>query len=215
MADPRPLIEKIKRWEGGISCDATDLAVRDAADAAIRCHTNQGIRYSTFRAWALERGRDASHAAFFRLSAQTWEQLFFDLFWNPMMGSLIVHQRPAMQLVDFAWGSGPFEAVRAVQRALNADFGAGLVVDGRMGPRTLAAINAAPADPLNRSIHRARTAYLLDLIRRVPSQEKFRNGWLRRVDDVAGINDPAPAVGIGLAAGLVLLGLLLFTPLSK
>lgn len=214
MADPRPLIEKIKRWEGGLSCDQTDLAVRHEQDAAIRCHTNQGIRYSTFRAWALARGRDASHGAFFRLDAQTWEQVFLDLFWNPMQGNLIRHQRPAMQLVDFAWGSGPFEAVRAVQRALNTDFRAGLTVDGRMGPRTLAALNAAPEQALNRSIHRARVAYLEELIARIPSQERFRNGWMRRVDDIAGITDPAPAVGLGLAAVLGLLGLYFYSTLK-
>jgi lysozyme family protein len=209
VADPRPLIEKVKRWEGGLSCDQTDLAVRDENDAAIRCHTNRGIRYSTFRGWALARGYDASERAFLSMSESTWQQVFFDLFWNPMMGNLIQHQLPAEQLVDFAWGSGPFEAVRATQLALNRTFSAALTVDGKMGPRTLSALNAAPADALNRAIHQSRTNYLLDLVRRVPSQSRFINGWLRRTDDVAQIGDAAPAVGLGLAAGLLLL--LVFT----
>jgi lysozyme family protein len=188
MAEALPLILKIKRLEGGISCDPDDRATLDASDASIRCHTNQGIRYSTYVQWAKSRSQSYSEREFLNMTSATWQRIFFDLFWLPMAAHKIPasHQQLAEQLVDFGWGSGPVTAARYLQTLLNARFGARLAVDGNIGPSTLAAISKAPPAQLNDALYGVRVSFLKGLAQRDPSQNKFLTGWLRRAADVAG-----------------------------
>jgi len=75
---------------------------------------------------------------------------------------------------DFAVNSGPTRAIRYLQRAV------GVSDDGMIGPATLAAVNAKPAQTLIDAISDARLAFLEQL----PTFARFGRGWSQRVNDV-------------------------------
>ena len=72
---------------------------------------------------------------------------------------------------------GKSRAVKILQRAANAK-GAGLVVDGGLGPKTIKAILESNVE-LDR-VRAYRIKYYADLVTRKPDLEKFYFGWFRR-----------------------------------
>ena len=72
-------------------------------------------------------------------------------------------------------------AVRILQRAANAK-GAGLDVDGGLGPATLGAIEKSNVE-LQR-VRAYRVKYYADLVTRKPDLERFYFGWFRRALEV-------------------------------
>ncbi len=71
-----------------------------------------------------------------------------------------------------------------MQRAV-IDCGQSVVVDGKFGPKTFAALKACEPQELAQAIYIQRKKYYEKLIARNPSQEKFRKGWFRRADAMA------------------------------
>jgi lysozyme family protein len=95
-------------------------------------------------------------------------------FWIPVHGEEIQDQRIANKLVDLAVNSGVRRAVRILQEAI------GVADDGRMGPRTIASVNAAePVDLLHDFCARQWWFYC-GLMRADPKKEAFRVGWKLR-----------------------------------
>ena len=76
---------------------------------------------------------------------------------------------------DMCVNQGRGRAVRIMQRAANAK-GAGLKVDGGMGPVTIAAMKDLE---INR-VRAYRVKYYADLVTLKPDLEKFYYGWFRR-----------------------------------
>ena len=66
-----------------------------------------------------------------------------------------------------------------MQRAAIAK-GAGLVVDGGMGPKTIAAMDGVELQ----RVRAYRLKYYADLVTRKPDLEKFYFGWFRRALEV-------------------------------
>jgi len=100
------------------------------------------------------------------------KQIYRSDFWNK--GSF--DQLPfalAFQAFDIAVNSGITEAVKLLQQA------AGVVVDGDLGPKTLAAINSQSLPALLMLLAAAR----LDFWRSLPIWETFGNGWAGRASD--------------------------------
>ena len=78
------------------------------------------------------------------------------------------------QLVDFGVNSGPFIAVQKLQTVL------GVGVDGKMGPKTLAAANSTDPRELSNKLAVARAKLLCQICVKNPSQLRFLNGWINR-----------------------------------
>jgi len=76
---------------------------------------------------------------------------------------------------DMCVNQGRGRAVRIMQRAANAK-GAGLKVDGGMGPVTIEAMKGLEID----RVRAYRVKYYADLVTRKPDLEKFYFGWFRR-----------------------------------
>tara|TARA_A100001011_G_scaffold340648_1_gene372951 strand:+ start:473 stop:949 length:477 start_codon:yes stop_codon:yes gene_type:complete len=76
---------------------------------------------------------------------------------------------------DMCVNQGRGRAVKIMQRAANAK-GADLVVDGGMGPKTIAAMDGVELD----RVRAYRIKYYADLVTRKPDLEKFYFGWFRR-----------------------------------
>jgi lysozyme family protein len=77
----------------------------------------------------------------------------------------------AFDLFDTAVNSGPSEAVKLLQASVGTD------QDGAIGPHTLAAVAAMPADRLRRRFNGHRLALMTDLNNWSPNSK----GWARRV----------------------------------
>ena len=72
--------------------------------------------------------------------------------------------------------SGSVTAAKGIQKAL------GLVADGLVGPKTLAALNAADKAAVFSKIFQARYKFFRNIVDRNPSQKIFLKGWLNRLN---------------------------------
>tara|TARA_R100001126_G_scaffold100135_1_gene77216 strand:+ start:491 stop:967 length:477 start_codon:yes stop_codon:yes gene_type:complete len=80
---------------------------------------------------------------------------------------------------DMCVNQGRGRAVKILQKAANAK-GADLVVDGGMGPKTIAAMEGVELQ----RVRAYRVKYYADLVTRKPDLEKFYFGWFRRALEV-------------------------------
>lgn len=167
MAKIEMLAPIVLKWEGKY--------VNDPDDAG--GPTNMGITLKTWRAVGYDKDGDGD------IDEQDIKDLGPDDFkavlrqyWNRWRADEINNQAIANILVDWVWASGAW-GVKIPQRLL------GLDPDGIVGPKTIAAVNAAPAAELFAKLHAARTAFFDGLVARDPSQRKFLNGWKNRLAD--------------------------------
>lgn len=97
---------------------------------------------------------------------------------SPLVGQLPEQIRPFAQ--DLAFNRGAGGATRYIQQGLNA-LGQSVAIDGRLGPKTLAAINSVQPSALMRA---ASDAQLQDEYRRAqadPRRKKFIGGLENRI----------------------------------
>ena len=80
---------------------------------------------------------------------------------------------------DMCVNQGRGRAVKILQQSANAK-GAGLKVDGGMGPKTIGAMKGVELD----RVRAYRVKYYADLVTRKPDLEKFYFGWFRRALEV-------------------------------
>ena len=111
------------------------------------------------------------------LTVEQAKQIYFDHFWTPYQLSEINHQGTANFIFDLLVNMGPYRDFQIVQRALN-EIGNNLIIDGKIGPNTLAAINAADPCQLKQSITNEADKFYREL-----NKPQFLNGWLARVKD--------------------------------
>jgi len=79
--------------------------------------------------------------------------------------------------------AGPVRAARLLQVAANKARPIGsscILIDGKVGPKTLGLVNACDSGLLLTALCQAAEAFYLALIAMDPTQERFRNGWLKR-----------------------------------
>ena len=105
-------------------------------------------------------------------------------YWDKMKADEIKSQSIANLIVDWGWGSGPGTAAKKLQRILGTD------VDGIIGPKTIAAINAQDPAELFKKIHNERKQHFESIVQRDPTQQVFLKGWLRRLDSIQFVDDP-------------------------
>lgn len=101
-------------------------------------------------------------------------QFYLSRFWMPIQGDNIANQQVARNVFDFAVNAGVATAVRLVQNVVGTN------PDGRMGPLTLAALNAMDAEKFVLTYALAKIARYRDIVTRNMSQQKFLLGWINR-----------------------------------
>jgi len=163
MADYTKLVPIIKHWEGGYVNDPTD---RGGA-------TNKGVTLSTYRAFY---GRNKTAADLKNITDSQWSYIFKKGYWDPMGGDYINNQSIADLLADFAWGSGPGTAARHIQTLV------GVNVDGKVGPKTIAAINNSNQSDLFQRLKNDRINFVNKIVASDSSQSKYVNGWKARIN---------------------------------
>ncbi|SEP76715.1 Lysozyme family protein [Devosia sp. YR412] len=133
--------------------------------------TNLGITRKTLARWRqVSPWWSLSKTAVRDLQRAEAAQIYHALYWDRVRGGQLP---PGLDLAlfDFAVNSGPDRAVRMLQAEL------GVVVDGQIGPLTLATIAGRPAATLVNALCDRRLTFL----NRLPTFAAFGRGWTARV----------------------------------
>jgi lysozyme family protein len=162
MANYTKIIPFILRWEGGFVNDPLDKGGA----------TNKGVTLGTYRQFY---GATATVEQLKNITVGEWNHIFKSGYWNKWKADEIRSQPVAKILVDWLWLSGS-PAIKLPQRLL------GVAPDGVVGAQTIAAVNTADAKKLFADIMAARVQYINDIIVRTPTNERFRKGWMNRLD---------------------------------
>lgn len=172
MADLKVLAPFILSFEGGYSNHKND---RGGA-------TNKGVTLATWKVCGYDKDGDGDideNDVKLITEKDAVDLVMRPHFWDKCGGDFIHDQSVANALVDWAWNSGKAVPVKAVQAML------GLVADGVVGPKTIAAINKYPRqEKLFDAIQQSRIQFIERIIEKNPSQEVFRKGWMRRINSI-------------------------------
>lgn len=165
MANHKILEPFILRWEGGFVNDKDDLGGA----------TNMGVTLATYRSVF---GSEKTVNDLKRMTRVQWGVIFKKYYWDKWKADDIKDQNVANILVDWVWASGAY-GIKIPQRVLGVD------VDGIVGPKTIAAINAIDGRELFDTIKQERKDFIDRICQTRPQNRKFKKGWLNRINSLA------------------------------
>lgn len=171
MANVNQLAPFILKWEGGFVNDPADLGGA----------TNMGVTIGAWKSCGYDKDGDGDiDVDDLRLLTRedVVNRVLKPHYWDRWKADLITSQSVANILVDWVWASGA-HGIKIPQRLL------GVTVDGIVGPKTLAAVNARNPRELFDMIKIARFDFIEDICRKRPANNKFKRGWMNRINDIA------------------------------
>lgn len=142
--------------------------------------TNKGVTIATWRQVGYDKDGDGDiDVADLKLitDRDAVERVMRPHYWNRWKADRIKSQSVANIVVDWVWASGK-HGITKVQQLL------GVKVDGIVGDKTLAALNAQPPRVLFDRIKAARVSFIEAIVAANPTQARFRNGWLKRLNRI-------------------------------
>ena len=161
MADYNKLIPIIKKYEGGWAGNIDGK----------QC-TNQGITLETYRKYF---GRQKTCKELRGITNAEWSYIFKEGYWDRWQADSIENQAIANLLVDWVFTSGLY-GIKYPQAVL------GVKVDGKVGPKTLAAINNNTYNKhLFKQIYERRKKHFEAIANNNKGKKKFLKGWLNRL----------------------------------
>lgn len=167
MADVNKLKPFILKWEGGFVNDPDDLGGA----------TNKGVTFATYRQYKKNKGlHEPTIGDLKNISDEEWTEIFKKMYWDRWQADRINNQSVANIVVDWLWASGVY-AIKRPQKLL------GVQVDGIVGEKTLAALNAQDPMSIYFAIKNDRIRFIDEICKARPANEKFRKGWLNRIND--------------------------------
>lgn len=168
MANIDKLAPFILRWEGGFVNDPVDKGGA----------TNMGVTIGTWRSVGYDKDGDGGidvDDLHLLDKEDVIERVLRPHYWNRWRADEILNQSVANILVDWVWASGT-HGIKRPQRIL------GVTPDGIVGPKTLAAVNSMDPMELHFRIKNDRIKFIDEICQRDPSQERFRKGWMNRIN---------------------------------
>lgn len=164
MANSKILEPFILKWEGGFVYDKDDLGGA----------TNMGVTLATYRAVF---GSKKTVKDLKRMTRVQWGIIFKKYYWDKWKADVIKDQNVANILVDWLWCSGSY-GIKIPQKVL------GVSIDGIVGTKTIAAINARDGRELFDTIKQERKDYIDSICQARPQNKKFKKGWLNRINSL-------------------------------
>ena len=171
MADVKKLVPFILKWEGGFVNDPDDLGGA----------TNMGVTIGAWKSCGYDKDGDGDidvDDLHLLTREDVVNRVLKPHYWDRWKADEIKSQSVANILVDWAWASG-VHGIEIPQRLL------GVKVDGIVGPKTLEAINRQNPRELFDRIKIARFDFIEDICRKRPANNKFKRGWMNRINDIA------------------------------
>lgn len=168
MANIGKLAPFILRWEGGFVNDPVDKGGA----------TNMGVTIGTWRSVGYDKDGDGDidvDDLHLLDKEDVIERVLRPHYWNRWRADEILNQSVANILVDWVWASGT-HGIKRPQRIL------GVTPDGIVGPKTIAAVNSMDPMELHFRIKNDRIKFIDEICQRDPSQERFRKGWMNRIN---------------------------------
>lgn len=167
MASVEKLVPFILKWEGGFVNDPDDLGGA----------TNRGVTLATYAQYCKKKGYPVPTVERLKnLSEREWTEILKTMYWDRWKADQIESQSVANILVDWVWASGNY-GIKIPQKLI------GVTVDGIVGPKTIDAVNSRNPRELFDLIKIARFDYIEDICRKRPSNNKFKRGWINRIND--------------------------------
>jgi len=197
-------VQHVLKWEGKTSSYAGDKASKCYPNGI---HTNKGVTYCTFQKYANSlKITPVTHDRFLKLTDEEVGRFIYR-FYQMVKGDKFTDD-VALSLTEAAWLSGPGNAAKSLQRAINK-LGGKVSVDGAIGPATIAAANKLDQKKLYDAIWADREAFL----KSIPNSERWQKGWMNRLNSFL-TNFPyiQTATGIGL---LLIVGFATYYFLTK
>ena len=114
--------------------------------------------------------------------------IYKELYWDKLKLDKILTQSIANKILDVSVNLGLRWGVIVLQRAIRSAAGLALVEDGILGPKTLEAVNLAPAATLLAAYRSEQASYYRCVVNSNHSQECFFKGWLNRAYDLSKVN---------------------------
>ena len=172
MADSSKLVPFILSKEGGYVND------KDDSGGA----TNFGITLATWRKVGYDKNGDGviNKEDIKLLTEDDFHRVFKRNYWDACKADLINDQSVANMLVDFAYNSGVARVSKFIQKIVC------VTADGIIGSKTIQAINNYPRGQrqLFATLRQRRINYLNGIVIANPTQKKFYNGWMNRVNAI-------------------------------
>lgn len=140
--------------------------------------TMVGVTMATYTEYCRKKGYPRPTVERLRAMTYTqWLDILKTMFWDRWKADEIKNQSVAEILVDWVWASGKY-GITIPQQVL------GITVDGVVGPKTLVAVNAQAPAAFFARIVAERKAYIDRIYKSRPTNNKYKNGWLRRLNAI-------------------------------
>ena len=171
MANVEKLIPHILKWEGGNKFTNDPLDRGGATKYGITLNTLISNHYDVNKDGKVN--VDDVKA----LQLDDFKKILKLNYWDKWKADDIINQSLANLLVDWLWGSGKYGII-IPQRLL------GVPADGIVGMKTINALNSANQRALYNKVWEARRQFYYNIVKSNPSQKKWLNGWLNRLNDL-------------------------------
>lgn len=140
--------------------------------------TMVGVTIATYTEYCRRKGYPRPTVERLRAMTYTqWLDILKTMFWDRWRADEIKNQSVAEILVDWVWASGKY-GITIPQQTL------GVTVDGVVGPKTIASVNAQPPATFFARIAAERKAFIERICKSRPINNKYKKGWLRRLNAI-------------------------------
>ena len=156
-------LKLILQFEGGFVDDASDRGGR----------TNYGVTQKVYSAWLLS--QNLKDADVKNITPDEVATIYQNQYWNSSPAKLAKDSLNTV-IFDCAVNSGVGRATKTLQNALS------VVADGSFGQKSIDALNACDSVATANKFLDTRASFYKAICINSPSQQKFLNGWLNRVN---------------------------------
>ena len=188
MANIEHFIPFLIKWEAGISkkSNETNESLFQRARKTgwaddpddLGGQTMVGVTMATYEKYCRRKGYPKpTTGKLMDLSYNDWKSILKMLYWDRWNADEIKSQSIAEIVCDFVWASG-VHGIKVPQDLV------GVIPDGIVGPKTLAAVNSRNPRELFDQIKIARFDFIEDICRKRPANNKFKRGWMNRINDI-------------------------------
>lgn len=175
--------QRLLRLEGGYDYDNGN-------------HSNRGITLATYTAWRKAKGIATTTVADIKnITGSEAKSIYKAWYWDVLFASQIKNQSIAELMVDGKVNGG--FSLSSLQVYLK------VTADGKMGPKTIAAINASNQTKLHAKLLQDRKNHYAYLIKSNPSKYASKqNGWANRLKDFVFDGSTGSGVSAGVLVGV-------------